>query len=1055
MPVKPLNLDDRTFADLVDEQRLLIPRYAPPWTDHNVSDPGIMLVELFAWLTEALLYRINRVPDSSRMRLLDLLGATFRLAEPAVIQLRVHWSGNGSRTTLPRGARVEADWDSAQTVTFEVLHDVAFTSVQRVRTVRARQASRILSQVLPQASDGQKLQLFPLGDGFFVAPSRRQHRPRVFVAGEPWEYRPHLRQSPGDAKHFTYKPWLESIAFGDGQTGAVPPAGAAIEVIYHSTKRASDVVRDHFRSRGQLWQMVHLSQPLLPVDLEEPSELEPRLEVIDPDAPSLSSPWEYAASFLDMAEQAPQYVVEPWHNAIRFGNGGHGRIPAAGAKIRIAYHRTLGAAGNIPSRSTFSFFSRGQAAPGEESWTRADDLEVVDWEMLSAGRDATTLDEARSQVFALLAPGWRAVTADDFASIVQQNHPDVARVVCLPGYDPASPGPAANRPGHVGVIVIPRPSADLTLAASELHPVFSLAGDDLRLVAGDGEGGTWLWDAKAGQKMAQLASVPLHRLFLGLAGRRAVVAPQAGPAWLWDTQHGRQLMQLAPPPVPTPGTAAVDGTHKPATGAGDEPALKHAVFSFDGQRLATVAADSRVSLWESGDGLPLRTLGAVDPATPPVFSASGHLLAAALGDNAAALWTADPDQPSVQLQLDAQATALLFSPDETWLAVAAADATVRLARIQPAEGAILEERTLQTGQPVETMAFDASGTRLATLGSDGSAALWSSRTGARLADLSQHAPVEQLAWSRDGRWLAAAQRDHTVRCWNAGSGRATASLSAGAPVVTMLFSPSNSRRLVVVAVSAQESYALQVWDLHADSPRRVAAHDLLKSQPPVVHESGRWLAYTDERLVHVWDVEKGKDITAVYVDFDDPRVPMDGWRLLTEGDVPWRAAAAPGGLARETHGPTLWVASAAASSGTTWRTVQALNAQHIYQIDAMLAARKLVTSQHHVEGPAYTQVDISVQVVRRTLMTSQARVATDIKNALSRFFDPLHGGPQKSGWPLGRPVYASEVYEVVEGVPAVDHVEHLAMKAGDAGPTDRVDIPPQSLVNCEITVQVE
>ena len=39
----------------------LIPRYAPGWTDHNVSDPGITVLELFAWLTEAMLYRINRV----------------------------------------------------------------------------------------------------------------------------------------------------------------------------------------------------------------------------------------------------------------------------------------------------------------------------------------------------------------------------------------------------------------------------------------------------------------------------------------------------------------------------------------------------------------------------------------------------------------------------------------------------------------------------------------------------------------------------------------------------------------------------------------------------------------------------------------------------------------------------------------------------------------------------------------------------------------------------------------------------------------------------------
>lgn len=75
MPIPLPNLDDRTFADLVEEMRVLIPRYAPDWTDHNPSDPGIMLIELFAWLTEALIYRLNRIPEASRARFLELLGA--------------------------------------------------------------------------------------------------------------------------------------------------------------------------------------------------------------------------------------------------------------------------------------------------------------------------------------------------------------------------------------------------------------------------------------------------------------------------------------------------------------------------------------------------------------------------------------------------------------------------------------------------------------------------------------------------------------------------------------------------------------------------------------------------------------------------------------------------------------------------------------------------------------------------------------------------------------------------------------------------------------------
>ncbi|MFA6009015.1 MAG: hypothetical protein WC799_03455 [Desulfobacteraceae bacterium] len=66
-------LDDRRYDDLVEEIISLIPRYAPAWTDHNPSDPGIMLIELFAWLFESMMYRQNRVTLASERTFLKLL----------------------------------------------------------------------------------------------------------------------------------------------------------------------------------------------------------------------------------------------------------------------------------------------------------------------------------------------------------------------------------------------------------------------------------------------------------------------------------------------------------------------------------------------------------------------------------------------------------------------------------------------------------------------------------------------------------------------------------------------------------------------------------------------------------------------------------------------------------------------------------------------------------------------------------------------------------------------------------------------------------------------
>jgi hypothetical protein len=73
MPLSLPTLDDRSYADLLDEARALIPSLYPEWTDHNPSDPGITLIELFAWLTEMLIFRTDQVPERQRVTFLKLL----------------------------------------------------------------------------------------------------------------------------------------------------------------------------------------------------------------------------------------------------------------------------------------------------------------------------------------------------------------------------------------------------------------------------------------------------------------------------------------------------------------------------------------------------------------------------------------------------------------------------------------------------------------------------------------------------------------------------------------------------------------------------------------------------------------------------------------------------------------------------------------------------------------------------------------------------------------------------------------------------------------------
>ena len=77
------NLDDRRFADLVEEAKERIQQRCPQWTDFNPSDPGIMLVELMAWMTETALYRLNRVPEKHYVKFLELMGVTLTPPQPA------------------------------------------------------------------------------------------------------------------------------------------------------------------------------------------------------------------------------------------------------------------------------------------------------------------------------------------------------------------------------------------------------------------------------------------------------------------------------------------------------------------------------------------------------------------------------------------------------------------------------------------------------------------------------------------------------------------------------------------------------------------------------------------------------------------------------------------------------------------------------------------------------------------------------------------------------------------------------------------------------------
>lgn len=127
MPMPAPVLDDRTFQDIVNECRRRIPELCPEWTDHNLSDPGITLIELFAWMTELLLYRLNRVPERNYLKFLELMG--LELEPPRAAQTDIVFrltSPQPDTVRIPQGSEVA-------TVRTETEEAISFTTEEDLR----------------------------------------------------------------------------------------------------------------------------------------------------------------------------------------------------------------------------------------------------------------------------------------------------------------------------------------------------------------------------------------------------------------------------------------------------------------------------------------------------------------------------------------------------------------------------------------------------------------------------------------------------------------------------------------------------------------------------------------------------------------------------------------------------------------------------------------------------------------------------------------------------------------------------------------------------------
>lgn len=267
MPLPIPNLDDRDFQQLMDAALSRLRRLNPAWDDLSPGDPGIVLLELFAYLTDTLLYRANQIPAKVYVALLRLLGVSLYPPAAAVVVLRFSRArGNTQTIEIPRGTRVTVTGGAgAEPPVFATVHAATLAADAESVEVVAYHAEMVEAEVVGTASGrpGLSVQVArppiirPVGDerDLLVAvevggDTLDDRVPVIQVAGAPYRIWREVADfaNLGDDRFayvvdritgtITFAPSVYTvddsgeISFGDGALGEVPPVGRSLRVWY-------------------------------------------------------------------------------------------------------------------------------------------------------------------------------------------------------------------------------------------------------------------------------------------------------------------------------------------------------------------------------------------------------------------------------------------------------------------------------------------------------------------------------------------------------------------------------------------------------------------------------------------------------------------------------------------------------------------------------------------------------------------------------------------------------------------------------------------------------
>jgi predicted phage baseplate assembly protein len=487
------NLDDRRFQDLVDDAKRLVQQRCPEWTDHNVSDPGVTLIEAFAFMTDQLLYRLNRVPERHYRKFLELIGVrlypptaarapiTFYLTAPQPDAVRI------AAGTQVATIRTESD----QAVVFTTLDDLPIVpcSFSRIATSTDGKATTDRTDLLAKAAGFEAFQTVPVpGDTLLIGLSGAVPSCAVSL-----RFRCSIEGVGVDPAHppIAWEAWggedwaaceLESDATGglnrDGEVVLHVPAGHVASLIerqragwlrarviapeddqpaYAASPRIRGVSAATIGGTTVGVNAEMVADELIGTGAGVPGErfVLRRRPVVPGDHPTVLrvsdgegwTEWTQASDFAASGPSDRHFVLDAAAGEIHLGPGlreqdgafrQYGAVPPKGVRLLVdAYLTGGGRIGNVATgaiavlKSSIPFVSR-----------------VVNRHPAAGGVDGEDVANARIRGPISLRTRGRAVTTEDYEQIVREAAPEIARVRAVAATD----GPDA---GSVRVLVVP------------------------------------------------------------------------------------------------------------------------------------------------------------------------------------------------------------------------------------------------------------------------------------------------------------------------------------------------------------------------------------------------------------------------------------------------------------------------------------------------------------------------------------------------------------------------------------------------------------------------